>query len=424
MGTIVLRREESGFLHPRKRVEKAAKAMKPNTGGRLGLWVWLLLAGVAGAGCTPQPWRLLATPTAESARPPTVVPLPALPPASSLAWIDAAGLDFFEQRVVRVYETVAPSVVSITTRTLRRDFFFNVVPQEGAGSGFVLDQEGHILTNYHVIEGVESIEVNFGDSLAAAAEIIGIDPRNDIAVLKVDLDPGLLQPVIFGSSGDLRVGQWAIAIGNPFGQFERTLTTGVISALNRTLAGSDNRTINGIIQTDAAINSGNSGGPLLDSSGRVIGITTAIFSPTGTNTGVGFAVPVDTIKRLLPDLLALGRYRHPWLGIRYAYNLTPGLAEVLKLPVREGLLLVQIYAASPLVQHGIRAAQRQEVIGNQRVYTGGDILVAVDGEPVASVAELETYLETNAQVGETVTLTVVRDGQRLEVPLEVAEEPR
>jgi S1-C subfamily serine protease len=198
----------------------------------------------------------------------------------------------------------------------------------------------------------------------------------------------------------------------------------VISALNRTLAGSDNRTINGIIQTDAAINSGNSGGPRLDSSGRVIGITTAIFSPTGTNTGVGFAVPVDTIKRLLPDLLSLGRYRHPWLGIRYAYNLTPGLAEVLKLPVREGLLLVQIYAASPLVEHGIRAAQRQEVIGNQRVYTGGDILVAVDGEPVASVAELETYLETNAQVGETVTLTVVRDGQRLEVPLEVAEEPR
>ena len=155
----------------------------------------------------------------------------------------------------------------------------------------------------------------------------------------------------------------------------------------------------------------------------MIGITTAIFSPTGTNTGVGFAVPVDTIKRLLPDLLSLGRYRHPGLGIRYAYHLTPGLAEVLKLPVREGLLLVQIYAASPLVEHGIRAAQRQEVSGNQRVYTGGDILVAVDGEPVASVAELETYLETNAQVGETVTLTVVRDGQRLEVPLEVAEEP-
>jgi len=382
------------------------------------------------AGCTPQPWLLLATPAAEPARQPTVVPTVVPPPdlllpaASSPAWIDAAGLDFFELRVVRVYETVAPSVVSITTRTLRRDFFFNVVPQEGAGSGFVLDQEGHILTNYHVIEGVESIEVNFGDALAAAAEVIGVDPRNDIAVLKVDLDSGLLQPVVFGSSSDLRVGQWAIAIGNPFGQFERTLTTGVISALNRTLAGSDNRTINGIIQTDAAINSGNSGGPLLDSSGRVIGITTAIFSPTGTNTGVGFAVPVDTIKRLLPDLLSLGRYRHPWLGIRYAYNLTPGLAEVLKLPVREGLLLVQIYAASPLVQHGIRAAQRQEVIGNQRVYTGGDILVAVDGEPVASVAELETYLETNAQVGETVTLTVVRDGQRLEVPLEVAEEPR
>lgn len=343
--------------------------------------------------------------------------------AARVALIDAAGLDFFERRVVGVYEEVAPSVVSITTRTLRRDFFFNVVPQEGAGSGFVLDQEGHILTNYHVIQGAEMIEVSFGDQLTAQAVVIGVDPRNDVAVLKVDVALELLKPVTLGSSGELSVGQWAIAIGNPFGQFGRTLTTGVISALDRTIEGPDNRAITGIIQTDAAINRGNSGGPLLDSSGRVIGITSAIFSPTGASAGVGFAVPVDTIKRILPDLLTFGRYRHPWLGIRNAYNITPGLAEVLKLPAFEGLLLVQLYEGSPLAKAGILGAQRQEIIGNQRVYTGGDLLTAVDGQPIDSVAELEMLLESNYRIGDVVTVTLIRDGRTLEAPVELAEEP-
>lgn len=345
-------------------------------------------------------------------------------PLDQTALIDAAGLDFFERRVVNVYETVAPSVVSITTRVLRRDFFFNVVPEEGAGSGFVLDKDGHILTNYHVIEGAETIEVTFGDQVTAAATIIGVDPRNDVAVLKVALAPDLLRPVILGASADLRVGQWAIAIGNPFGQFGRTLTTGVISALDRTIEGPDNRTITGIIQTDAAINRGNSGGPLLDSSGRVIGITSAIFSPTGTSAGVGFAVPVDTLKRILPDLLTLGRYRHPWLGIRYAYNITPGLAEVLKLPAHDGLLLVQMYDGAPLANAGILGAQREDIIGNERVYTGGDLLTAVDGQPVSSIAELEMLLENKYHVGDIVTVSVIRDGRTLEAPVELAEEPQ
>jgi S1-C subfamily serine protease len=352
---------------------------------------------------------------------------PTLSPGQALeqtALIDAAGLDFFERRVVNVYETVSPSVVSITTRVLRRDFFFNVVPEEGAGSGFVLDKEGHVLTNYHVIEGAESIEVAFADPLSAPATIIGVDPRNDVAVLKVALPPDQLQPVTLGDSGGLRVGQWAIAIGNPFGQFGRTLTTGVISALDRTIEGPDSRTITGIIQTDAAINRGNSGGPLLDSSGRVIGITSAIFSPTGTSAGVGFAVPVDTLKRILPDLLALGRYRHPWLGIRYAYNITPGLAEVLKLPAQEGLLLVQMYDGAPLANAGVRGAQHEDIIGNERVYTGGDLLTAVDGEPVSSVAELETLLENSYRVGDVVTVAVIREGRTLEMQTELAEEPQ
>ncbi len=389
------------------------------------VWISLLLGG-----CTAQAPLRFATDSAAPTATPTQTPAPVVDAPSNMldsadvALIDAAGLDFFERRVVNVYEEVAPSVVSITTRTLRRDFFFNIVPQEGAGSGFVLDREGHILTNYHVIEGVETIEVSFGDQLTALAEVIGIDPRNDVAVLKVDVAPEQLHPVTLGSSANLSVGQWAIAIGNPFGQFGRTLTTGVISALDRTIEGPDNRTITGIIQTDAAINRGNSGGPLLDSSGRVIGITSAIFSPTGASAGVGFAVPVDTIKRILPDLLTFGRYRHPWLGIRHVYNITPGLADVLNLPVDKGLLLVQLYDSSPLLNAGIRGAQREEIIGNQRVYTGGDIVTAVNGAPIDAIAELETLLESTYRVGDVVTITLIRDGRTLETQVELVEEPR
>lgn len=387
----------------------------------------LIAAALLSSACNGRlPLRLVTeAPTALTTPRATLTLVSAPTPAlSETALIDARGLDFFERRVISVYDSVAPSVVSITTRVLRRDFFFNVVPEEGAGSGFVLDKDGHILTNYHVIEGAESIEVTFGDQVTAPATIIGVDPRNDVAVLKVALAPDLLQPVTLGSSADLRVGQWAIAIGNPFGQFGRTLTTGVISALDRTITGPDNRTITDIIQTDAAINKGNSGGPLLDSSGRVIGITSAIFSPTGTSAGVGFAVPVDTLKRILPDLLTLGRYRHPWLGIRYAYNVTPGLAEVLKLPSQDGLLLVQLYNGAPLAKAGIRGAQREDVIGNERVYTGGDLLIAIDGRPVSSVAELEALLENRYRVGDVVQVSVIREGRTLETPVELVEEPQ
>jgi S1-C subfamily serine protease len=358
---------------------------------------------------------------------PTVIASTATPAATPLpnplALIDAAGLDFAERRIVSVYDRVSPSVVSITTQVMRQDFFFNVVPEEGSGSGFVLDKEGHILTNYHVIEGAERIEAAFGDQLSAPADVVGYDARNDVAVLKVNLPEAALEPVVLGESDNLQVGQWAIAIGNPFGQFGRTLTTGVISALGRSLQGPDGRSISGMIQTDASINKGNSGGPLLDSSGRVIGINSAIFSPTGTSAGVGFAVPIDTIKRMLPDLLSVGRYRHPWLGVRYAYNITPGLAEVLKLPTNAGLLLVEIYNTSPLAGAGVLGAQRQDVIGNQRVYTGGDILIAVDGQAVTSLDQLEALLEKNYRVGDSVTLTIIREGQTKAATVELVEEP-
>ena len=389
------------------------------------LAVALVGIGLAVGNLTARPTAIPLADVAQALPTPTASAAPRATPTGDnvAAALDAAELDAVEQRIVAVYDRVAPSVVNITTQVLRRDFFYNVLPQEGAGSGFVLDMAGHILTNYHVIADAEYIEVSFGDQLVAAAEVVGIDERNDVAVLQVNVPAAVLKPVELGSSQNLRVGQWAIAIGNPFGQFSRTLTTGVISAVNRTLEGPDQRPISGVIQTDAAINQGNSGGPLLDSRGRVIGINSAIFSPTGTNAGVGFAVPIDTIKRMLPDLLTLGRYRHPWMGVRYGYNLTPALAEALGLPVSEGVLLVQLYRGSPLEVVGVAGAQQETIVGNQRIYTGGDILVALDDTPLRSLEQLEAIVESEFVVGAEVTLTLLRNGQEMTVTFTLVEEP-
>lgn len=345
-----------------------------------------------------------------------------------LAFIDAQGLDIAERRIVSVNEQVAPAVVNITTQLVRRSFLFESVPEQGAGSGFVIDREGHVLTNYHVIEGASRIEVTFADDRTLPARVVGSDPRNDIAVLKVDADAeeyaGLLVPVRFGSSSNLHVGQRSIAIGNPFGQFGGTLTTGVISALGRSLRGPDGREISGIIQTDAAINRGNSGGPLLDSAGRVIGINTAIFSLTGSNSGVGFAIPIDTVKRVLPDLLRFGRYRHPWLGVRYAYRLNPVFAEELSLSSDQGILLVEVFSGSPLANAGVRGAQREIVVGNRRVLVGGDIIQAINGRSVHSLAELQSLIESNYRVGDNISLQLLREGRSFNLSLALSEEPR
>lgn len=345
------------------------------------------------------------------------------PLSDDAAAIDALGRDFAERRVMDVYEHAAPAVINVTTQVLRRGFFFDVIPQEGAGSGFVIDEDGHILTNYHVIEGAQHIEVSFSDDTVLEAEVVGVDPRNDIAVLRVDAPEGLLTPLELGTSNNLQVGQRAIAIGNPFGQFGRTLTTGVISALDRNLRGPQDREIGGIIQTDAAINRGNSGGPLLDSSGRVIGMNTAIFSPSGTNSGVGFAVPVDTINRVLPDLLSIGRYRHPWLGVRYAYAISERLQDLLELPVAEGVLLVQVWSNSPLAAANVRGAQQEMIVGNRRLLIGGDILTEINDTKITSLNQLAHLLETEYRVGDEITATVWRGGERFRLRLTLAEEP-
>ncbi|MEM7738124.1 MAG: trypsin-like peptidase domain-containing protein [Deinococcota bacterium] len=347
----------------------------------------------------------------------------ASPALDNAALIDALGRDIAERRVMDVYERTSPAVVNITTRVLRRDFFHGVIPEEGAGSGFVFDADGHILTNYHVIRRAQQIEVSFGDDTVLEAEIVGTDPRNDIAVLRVSAPAGLLTPLEFGDSDNLQVGQRAIAIGNPFGQFGRTLTTGVISALDRNLRGPEDREIGGIIQTDAAINRGNSGGPLLDSNGQVIGMNTAIFSPSGTNSGVGFAIPVSTIQRVLPELLTVGRYRHPWLGIRYVYPISERLQETLNLPVSEGLVLVQVFSDSPLADANVRGAQQELTVGNQRLLVGGDILTEIGDTPVSSLDELDAVLEAQYHVGDEVTATIWRGNERFRLRLTLSEAP-
>jgi len=349
---------------------------------------------------------------------PTPTPLILIATATPLPPTDLAALDVEDQLISNLYERVGPSVVHITARVITLDFFWGPMPSEGTGSGFVLDKEGHIVTNYHVVEGAESVTVILSDETEAPAQVIGVDPLNDLAVLKIDVPPEKLVPVTLGDSSTLRVGQRAIAIGNPFG-LDRTLTTGVISALGRPLRTSRDTVIYNVIQTDAAINPGNSGGPLLNSRGQVIGVNTAIRQNAE---GIGFAVPVDTVKRVVPELIAHGRYPHPWLGV-LGYSLTPELARALNLPTDSGILVARIYRGSPAQQAGVRGASREVIVGNRRLLVGGDILVAVNDHPIKNWDDLREYLEENTRVGQEVSLTVIRDGEPLELTATLAEQP-
>ncbi len=327
-------------------------------------------------------------------------------------------IDIEEQLITNLYQRAGPSVVHITARLVTMNFFFGPMPSEGTGSGFVYDNKGHIITNYHVVEGAESIDVKFSDEVSFPAVVVGSDPGNDIAVLKVDTADIQLTPLALGTSADLQVGQRAIAIGNPFG-LDQTLTTGVISALGRPLQTDRDNFIYNVIQTDAAINPGNSGGPLLNSRGEVIGVNTAIREGAE---GIGFAVPIDTVKRIAPALITEGSYPHPWLGL-LGYSITSQLAESLNLPVDEGVLTAQLYRQSPAVQAGIRGAQKEVIVGNRRLLIGGDILTAINGTPIRDWDGLSEYLELNTTVGEEVTLSILRDGKSIELKLTLAAQP-
>jgi S1-C subfamily serine protease len=369
------------------------------------------------AACTAAP-GLVTPATSEPALPaPTPVVVVATP-------TPIAGLDPQELRIIEVYRRYSPAVVNINTQVLRSDFFYGVYPEEGSGSGFVWDLLGHIITNYHVIEGANQITVSFGDGQELPAQVVGVDPPNDLAVLRVDELPDGVEPMPLGDSDGLVVGQYAIAIGNPFGQFERTLTVGVVSAVNRTLRLDDDRVLRGVVQTDASINRGNSGGPLLDSRGQLIGVNTAIFSPSGASAGVGLAIPVNKVKQVAPVLIAEGRFPHPWLGVEgLGYALTPNLAQALDLPVDQGLLIARVYQDSPAQQAGLRTATQTVLLGYRRYLVGGDILTAIDGLPLASWDDLKAYLDVQTQVGQTVRLTLWRDGQQIDIEVALGQEP-
>ncbi|MBX7234986.1 MAG: trypsin-like peptidase domain-containing protein [Caldilineales bacterium] len=386
------------------------------------------LCGLAGgallASRSPAIADLLAGRRAEPALRPSPTASPTATPLATPAAAGESGVDA-EARLIRLYRTVSPAVVNITTQVLRQNFFFGPVPESGSGSGFVWDDQGHILTNYHVIDGAQSIDVSFGDEVAVPATVIGADPANDLAVLKVEKLPEGVQALTMGDSDALQVGQTAVAIGNPFGQFQRTLTVGVISALDRTMQTDNDKLLRGVIQTDAAINQGNSGGPLLDSEGRVIGINTAIFSPSGANAGVGLAIPINKARRIAPVLIEKGRYAHPWLGIeQLGYALSPVLAQALNLPQSQGLLIAQIYRDSPADQAGLRGATDEVAFGNRRLLVGGDILTAIDGVPLKTWDDLDAYLSEQTEVGQTVRLSIVRGGEERVVEVVVGEDPR
>jgi S1-C subfamily serine protease len=331
-----------------------------------------------------------------------------------------------ETRVMRVYKEAGPGVVNITSRSITYDFFLNPIPQEGSGSGFVFDQQGHIVTNYHVVEGADELQVTFSDGTMVHAEVVGADPSNDLVVIRVDVGGARLKSLPLGNSENLRVGRFVVAIGNPFG-LEQTLTTGVVSSLGRVIQSPDGRFIGEIIQTDAAINPGNSGGPLLDLDGTVIGVNSAILSPSRASAGIGFAIPASTVQRVVPELIARGRYPHPYLGIT-PMTIGPNLAAALnragaRVPPGGGLLVAEVVRGGPAHEAGLQGARRIVRVGNLRVPLGGDFILSINGEPLEDRRGLNVLLETKTRVGERATLTIWRGGRTRDVDVVLGERP-
>jgi len=324
------------------------------------------------------------------------------PDAAPRAVTPRGALAADEQAYVDVFRKASPSVVNITSLGVQRDLFSMNVQQvpRGSGTGFVWDERGHIVTNFHVIQGANGARVTLADQSSWDAELVGAFPDRDLAVLRIQAPADKLPPIALGSSRDLLVGQRVYAIGNPFG-LDQTLTTGIVSALNREIESFNNRTIRGVIQTDAAINPGNSGGPLLDSAGRLIGVNTQIASPSGASAGIGFAIPADEVNRIVPRLIRDGRFLRPTLGIGAG---NAALHRALNLP--KGVALIQVVPGGPAARAGLQPFRR----GTRGEVLAGDVITAVNDEPLADLDDMLTQFERR-QPGESVTLTVWRAGQ-------------
>lgn len=338
-----------------------------------------------------------------------------------LSVVDAVALTADEKNNIEVYKSTSKGVVNITSIVYEYDFFYGLVPREGAGSGSIIDDRGFILTNDHVIKDARRIEVTLADGTKWQGKLVGTDPDNDLAVIQIQAPKTVLHVIELGRSADLQVGQKVLAIGNPFGLSE-TLTTGIISSLGRSIRSQNGALIEDLIQTDAAINPGNSGGPLLDTSGRMIGINTAIFSPTGASVGVGFAVPVDTARRIIPDLIEKGHVAHPWMGLSM-FPIVPGVASALDLNVDRGVIVVEVARKGPADKAGIRGSTRLVQIGNIRLPVGGDVIVEIDGQRVFSSEDV-VRIARKHRPGDSINLKILRNGKFMIKRLVLGERPR
>jgi len=332
----------------------------------------------------------------------------------------ASGYAPDEQNNIDIYKNCRDATVNITSRVYREDWFFQVYPQEGTGSGFIINPEGEILTNNHVVQGASQLTVKLSDHKEYKAKVLGRDTRSDLALIKIDAGKKL--PALrLGDSDSVVVGQKVLAIGNPFG-YEGTLTTGIVSSLDRSIQTEDSRVpLEGMIQTDAAINPGNSGGPLLDSHGSVIGINTAILGQQG-NIGIGFALPINRAKAMLDEFQAKGRVTRPYLGIQTRF-ISGDMADELGLPNEGGLLIQRVEGGSPASEAGLHGATRIAVVGIYQIGIGGDYIIAVDGNPVESTDALQRVLNRK-RVGDTLELTVYRSGRTQRVRVKVGEAPQ
>ena len=328
----------------------------------------------------------------------------------------APAYDAEELNNINVYRRVLPSVVNITSTAMKFDFFYGDVPQQGQGSGFILDKAGHVLTNFHVIADANRIEVMLSDKRHFKARIVGYDRVHDLALLQIDAPS--LQPVTLADSTGLVVGQKVYAIGNPFG-LSGTMTQGIISSI-RSIRGPQGAPIEDAIQTDAAINPGNSGGPLLNSRGDVIGINSLIATGGAEqSSGIGFAIPINTAKAVLGDLMRYGRVRRPSLGI-VSLGISPDLAQQMGLPVDGGVLVQRVVPGGAADRAGIRGGNEQAYLGNMPIILGGDLIVAIDGHPIADTADIAAVLERH-QPGDSVTVTFFRGRRKHTVQVQLSE---
>ena len=319
-----------------------------------------------------------------------------------------------------LFQRVENSVVQITVRAGDQSF----LGDERLGSGFVYDSNGNIITNNHVVEGADDISVTFLDGSAYDASIVGTDPYTDLAVIKANVPNEKLAPLPLGDSSKLQVGEQVAAIGNPFG-LSGSMTTGIISQLGRLLPLQEVEggfSIPDVIQTDAAINPGNSGGPLLDIRGEVVGVNSAITSGTGEFAGVGFAIPSNTLKKIVPVLIEDGRYRHAWLGVS-GTDLTPEIAEALNLKDTKGFLVIDIVADSPADKSGIRGGAKQVTVDGRQIRLGGDVITTIDDNPVRKIDDILIYIQREKSVGDEMVLSVIRDGKHMELTITLAERP-